>query len=90
MMIGAGVKLGPYEITGALGAGGLGEVYRATATRLGRDVALKFRPEAFARDVDRMARFERELKVLASLNHRHEGNSLSEESYCRCAYSALT
>jgi len=62
-------KLGPYEITAPLGAGGMGEVYRASDTRLGRDVALKVFPEAFARDADRMARFEREAKVLASLNH---------------------
>jgi eukaryotic-like serine/threonine-protein kinase len=64
-----GSKLGPYEIVGVIGAGGMGEVYRATDTRLGRDVALKFLPEAFAREAERMARFEREAKVLASLNH---------------------
>jgi serine/threonine protein kinase len=64
-----GTKLGPYEILAALGAGGMGEVYRAADSRLGRDVALKVLPEAFARDVDRMVRFEREAKVLASLNH---------------------
>ncbi len=58
-----------YHILGKLGAGGMGEVYRATDTRLGRDVALKALPEAFARDAERMARFEREAKVLASLNH---------------------
>ncbi len=62
-------KLGPYEITAPLGAGGMGEVYRARDTRLGRDVALKVLPEVFARDAERMARFEREAKVLASLNH---------------------
>jgi eukaryotic-like serine/threonine-protein kinase len=64
-----GNKLGPYEITGAIGAGGMGEVYRARDTRLGRDVALKVLPEAFARDAERMARFRREAQVLASLNH---------------------
>jgi serine/threonine protein kinase len=78
MTLATGSKLGPYEIGAPLGAGGMGEVYRATDTRLGRDVALKFLPEAFARDAQRMARFEREAKVLASRNHRHEGNSLSE------------
>jgi serine/threonine protein kinase len=64
-----GTKLGPYEIVAPLGAGGMGEVYRARDARLARDVALKVLPEAFARDPDRMARFEREAKVLASLNH---------------------
>lgn len=58
-----------YRVQGKIGAGGMGEVYRATDTRLGRDVAIKVLPEAFAQDGDRMARFEREAKVLASLNH---------------------
>ena len=61
--------MGPDEIFDAIGAGGMGEVYRARDSRLGRDVALKFLPEAFARDADRMLRFEREAKVRASLNH---------------------
>ena len=69
MTIAAGTKLGSYEITGAIGAGGMGEVYRARDAKLGRDVALKVLPQAFARDADRMARFQREAKVLASLNH---------------------
>jgi eukaryotic-like serine/threonine-protein kinase len=64
-----GARLGPYEITAAIGAGGMGEVWRATDTRLGRPVALKLLPEAFATDPDRLARFEREAKLLASLNH---------------------
>ena len=64
-----GQTLGQYRITAAIGAGGMGEVYRATDTKLGRDVALKLLPEAFAADPDRLARFEREAKVLASLNH---------------------
>jgi serine/threonine protein kinase len=64
-----GDKLGPYEIISALGAGGMGEVYRARDTRLGRDVAIKVLPQAFAADPERMARFEREAKVLASLSH---------------------
>jgi Tol biopolymer transport system component len=65
----AGTRLGPYEIVSELGAGGMGEVYRARDAKLGRDVALKVLPEAFARDGERMARFQREAKVLASLNH---------------------
>jgi eukaryotic-like serine/threonine-protein kinase len=69
MTIAAGTKLGPYEITGAIGAGGMGEVYRARDPKLGRDVAIKVLPEAFARDTERMARFQREAKVLASLSH---------------------
>ena len=64
-----GQALAQYRVTAALGAGGMGEVYRATDTKLGREVALKLLPEAFAADPDRLARFEREAKVLASLNH---------------------
>jgi serine/threonine protein kinase/Tol biopolymer transport system component len=69
MSLAAGTKLGPYEVVGGIGAGGMGEVYRARDTKLGREVALKVLPEAFASDAERMARFEREAKVLASLNH---------------------
>ena len=69
MTLSAGTKLGSYEITGAIGAGGMGEVYRARDAKLGRDVALKSLPERFARDTERMSRFQREAKVLASLNH---------------------
>ena len=64
-------RIGPYEIVGPLGAGGMGEVYRARDTNLGRDVALKILPDAFAGDPDRLMRFEREAKTLASLNHPH-------------------
>ena len=64
-----GTKLGPYEILSPLGAGGMGEVYRARDTKLGREVALKVLPAAFASDPERMARFRREAQVLASLNH---------------------
>ena len=64
-----GDKLGPYDILAPLGAGGMGEVYRARDTKLGREVAIKVLPAAFARDPERLARFEREAKVLASLNH---------------------
>ena len=68
-MIAAGSRLGPYVITAPIGAGGMGEVYKATDTRLKRDVALKILPESFATDSERLARFQREAEVLASLNH---------------------
>ena len=64
-----GTTLGPYQVTAKIGEGGMGEVYRARDTKLDRDVALKVLPEAFTQDPDRLARFEREAKVLASLNH---------------------
>src|SRR5215471_7221910 len=66
-----GQFLGPYQVTSFLAGGGMGEVYRAHDTKLKRDVALKVLPEAFARDPARMARFQREAEVLASLNHPH-------------------
>jgi eukaryotic-like serine/threonine-protein kinase len=71
MALTAGARIGPYEITGAIGAGGMGEVYRARDTRLNRDVAVKVLPELFLSDGERLARFEREAQVLASLNHPH-------------------
>ncbi|MSV35796.1 MAG: hypothetical protein EXQ47_09390 [Bryobacterales bacterium] len=64
-----GDRLGPFYILALIGKGGMGEVYRAKDTKLKRDVALKVLPDAFARDADRMARFQREAEVLASLNH---------------------
>ena len=69
MTLSAGTRLGPYEIHSALGAGGMGEVYRARDTKLDRAVAIKILPEAFAADTERIARFQREAKTLASLNH---------------------
>jgi serine/threonine protein kinase len=69
MALSAGFRLGPYEILSALGSGGMGEVYRARDTKLGRGVAVKVLPAAFLADPDRVLRFEREAKVLASLNH---------------------
>ncbi|MBI4918250.1 MAG: protein kinase [Acidobacteria bacterium] len=69
MALAPGSRLGPYEIVARIGAGGMGEVWRATDTRLGRQVALKLLPEGFADDPERHARFEREARVLASLNH---------------------
>ena len=68
-----GTHLGVYEVTAQIGAGGMGEVYRAHDTKLGRDVALKILPDAFASDPDRLARFQREAKTLASLNHPNIG-----------------
>src|SRR5260370_30029399 len=69
MRLSVGERLGPYEILAPIGGGGMGEVYRARDTKLKRDVALKVLPEAFARDPERMARFQLEAEVLASLNH---------------------
>jgi Tol biopolymer transport system component len=69
MILAAGSYLGPYEILSAIGAGGMGEVYRARDTKLNRDVALKILPDAFAKDPDRLARFTREAQLLAALNH---------------------
>src|ERR1700683_3499955 len=69
MALTAGTRLGPYEILAPIGAGGMGEVYRARDTKLKREVALKVLPDSFARDPERMARFQREAEVLASLNH---------------------
>ena len=73
MGLSAGTRLGAYEIVGLLGAGGMGEVYRAHDPRLRRDVALKILPPVFTADADRVARFEREARLLASLNHPHIG-----------------
>ena len=69
MPLRAGEKLGPYKILAPLGAGGMGEVYRANDTKLDREVAIKVLPQLVAQDPERLARFEREAKVLASLNH---------------------
>ena len=71
MSLPAGSKIGPYEIVALIGAGGMGEVYRGRDARLGRDVALKVLLQHFSADSDRMARFQREAQVLASLNHPH-------------------
>ena len=69
MALQVGSRLGHYDVTALIGEGGMGQVYRATDTQLGRDVALKILPDAFAADPDRLARFQREAQVLASLNH---------------------
>jgi serine/threonine protein kinase len=69
MVLVPGILLGSYEVLDAIGAGGMGEVYRARDTRLKRDVALKILPASFAKDPERLARFDREAKALAALNH---------------------
>src|ERR1700674_4746002 len=69
MALASGTKLGSYEVVAPIGAGGMGEVYQAHDTKLGREVAIKVLPEAFAHDPERLSRFQREAKMLASLNH---------------------
>src|SRR5205085_7679418 len=69
MSLSAGQRLGPYDILALIGAGGMGEVYRARDTKLRREVAIKLLPDEFSRDDDRLHRFQREAEVLASLNH---------------------
>src|SRR3974390_2759377 len=69
MALSVGTKLGPYEIVAPLGAGGMGEVYHAKDTRLGRDVAVKILPKEMSADPQRKQRFEREAKTISSLNH---------------------
>src|SRR6266568_531253 len=71
MPLPAGIRFGAYEIVSALGAGGMGEVYRARDTKLGRSVAIKILPDTLVADPERIARFEREAKMLAALNHPH-------------------
>jgi eukaryotic-like serine/threonine-protein kinase len=76
-----GAKLGPYDVTARLGAGGMGEVWRATDTRLDRNVAIKVLPAAFIEDSDRLARFEREAKLLAQLHHPNIASIFGLEEY---------
>ena len=71
MALAPGTRLGPYEVTAQIGVGGMGEVYRATDTKLKRAVAVKVLPESVAADAERLSRFQREAEVLASLNHPH-------------------
>ena len=71
MALAIGSRVGSYEVLASIGAGGMGEVYRARDTRLNRDVALKVLPDVFSGDADRRARFEREAQLLATLNHPH-------------------
>ena len=74
MSLSPGTRLGAYEVADKIGAGGMGEVYRARDTKLDRDVALKVLPDLFANDPERLGRFQREAKVLASLNHPNIGS----------------
>jgi len=84
-LLNPGTRLGSYEILSALGAGGMGEVYRARDSKLGRDVAIKILPEQFVADGERVARFEREAQLLAALNHPHIGtiNGLEQSDATR-------
>jgi serine/threonine protein kinase len=68
-VLASGTRIGPYEVTDQIGVGGMGEVYRATDTNLGRQVAIKVLPDAVAMDTERLARFDREARTLAALNH---------------------
>ena len=87
----AGTRIGPYEITSPLGEGGMGVVYRARDTKLGRDVAIKTLPDAFANDSARLQRFQREAQVLASLNHPNIAQiyGLEESEKTRCIVMEL-
>src|SRR5215470_6155214 len=91
MSLSAGTRIGPYEITSPLGEGGMGVVYRAHDTKLGRDVAIKALPDAFANDFDRLQRFQREAQVLASLNHPNIAQiyGLEESDKTRCIVMEL-
>ena len=71
MSLKAGTRIGPYEVVAAIGAGGMGEVFRARDTKLNRDVAIKVLPDSVAADPERLARFEREAQTLAAFNHPH-------------------
>ena len=89
MALTSGTRLGVYEISAPIGEGGMGQVYRATDTTLGRQVAIKILPDAFAGDPERLARFEREAKTLASLNHPHIAAIYGFEKSAGCAYALV-
>src|SRR5262247_3286022 len=91
MALTAGTRIGPYEVTSPLGEGGMGVVFRAVDTKLHRDVALKLLPDHFADDPERLARFQREAQVLASLNHPNIAQiyGLEESDNTRCIVMEL-
>src|SRR5512140_2974321 len=89
MTLNPGTRLGSYEILAPLGAGGMGEVYRARDPRLARDVAIKALPAAFAQDPERLARFEREAKLLASLSHPNIAGIFGLEDVAGARYLVL-
>src|SRR5215468_1722739 len=91
MSIKPGTRIGPYEVTSRLGEGGMGVVFRAHDTKLQRDVALKLLPDHFANDPERLARFQREAQVLASLNHPNIGQiyGLEDSTSQRCIVMEL-
>jgi len=89
MSIPPGTKLGSYQIIGGIGVGGMGEVYQAHDTKLGRDVAIKVLPETFAHDPERLSRFQREAKTLASLNHPNIAQIYGLEEYAGASYLVM-
>ena len=89
MIFGPGVIVGHYEITGSLGKGGMGEVWRARDTKLKREVAIKTLPKALAAEADRLARFEREAQLLAALNHPHIGAIYGLDEHESTQYIAM-
>jgi len=94
MTLAAGTKLGPYEVLSPLGAGGMGEVYKARDTRLKRDVAVKVLPSAFATDGERLRRFEQEAQAASALNHPNIlsiydlGRTKERPTSCRSSWKA--
>src|SRR5215831_9839828 len=90
MSLQSGTRVGPYEVVTPIGAGGMGEVYRARDTKLNRDVASKILPEAFALDPDRLARFKREAQVLASLDHPNIPPSTASKTQMACTRSCCS
>ncbi|HUF72405.1 MAG TPA: serine/threonine-protein kinase [Gammaproteobacteria bacterium] len=89
MSLASGTVLGAYEIVGPLGRGGMGEVYRARDTKLDREIAIKTLPAALAGDKERLARFEREAKLLASLNHAHIASVYGLDEHDSALYIAM-